>query len=227
MSDMSNSIELLAAAMAKAQAVVRGAVKDSTNPHLKSNYADLASITDACRDAFAANGLAVVQVGTRAEDGKPWLRTVVMHSSGQWIAGMLPLVTGEPKGISLMQALGSAITYARRYGLAGAAGVVTEDDDGHGAGQRKDHEPHHSPAARTPATGAPANGTATPPVRIHPNDLQEIRALLVRLNVAEERAVLWASRNTTKVLAELTPEQGKYLWDGYKAKEQSAQGASA
>lgn len=139
---MSEKIDKLAAALAIAQSKVRSAIKDNKNPHLRNNYADLSSVTEACRDALTENGIAVVQMGERADDGSPWLRTILAHSSGQFISGALPLMVGEPKGISMMQALGSAITYARRYGLSGAGWVVTEDDDGHAAG--------HKPAPKPP-----------------------------------------------------------------------------
>jgi len=57
------------------------------------------------------------------------LSYVLMHSSGEWISGELEMnpVKNDPQGI------GSAITYARRYTLAGIAGIATEDDDGNAA----------------------------------------------------------------------------------------------
>jgi len=56
----SESIAALAAALSKAQATMTSAKKDSTNPHFKSRYADLASIWDACREPLTKNGLAIV-----------------------------------------------------------------------------------------------------------------------------------------------------------------------
>lgn len=137
---MSPAIDQLADALSKAQAVMEGAAKDAKNPHLKNKYADLGSVWEACREPLAKNGLAVVQVGGRDATGQPALHTLLLHKSGQWISGELPLDISEHKGINAMQALGSAVTYARRYGLSGAVGVVAEDDDGQGAGapqQRK------------------------------------------------------------------------------------------
>ncbi|MHA0110682.1 ERF family protein, partial [Klebsiella pneumoniae] len=58
------SLELskLATALSKAQGTIRFAVKDATNPHFKSKYADLAAVWEACRDALAANELSVTQL---------------------------------------------------------------------------------------------------------------------------------------------------------------------
>jgi hypothetical protein len=71
-----------------------------------------------------------VQLPGESDHG-PVLRTTLLHKSGQWIASEVPLMVGEK---STMQTLGSAITYARRYGLAAMVGVVAdEDDDGNAA----------------------------------------------------------------------------------------------
>lgn len=124
----SENLDQLAPALCKAQAAMRGALKDSTNPHFKSRYADLASVWDACRDALTANGLSVVQLpggnGASVE-----MTTLLLHASGQWISctGTFLAVKSDP------QALGSAITYARRYQLAAVVGVAPEDDDGNAA----------------------------------------------------------------------------------------------
>lgn len=57
----SEQLNELGAALAKAQAAVRGAKKDANNPFFKSTYADLASVWEACREALTSNGLSVVQ----------------------------------------------------------------------------------------------------------------------------------------------------------------------
>lgn len=145
MSDtMSPTVDQLAAALASCQMALRGAVKDSVNPHLRNRYADLASVWEACREALAANGLSVVQGGVKCGDG--WaLRTTLMHASGQWVSGDVPLAIHPQKGINDMQAVGVAITYARRYGLASIVGVIQEDPDGNGAGTPHGDEPRSQP----------------------------------------------------------------------------------
>jgi hypothetical protein len=127
----SSSVAALAAALAKAQAVLIGAKKDAANPFFKSTYADLQSVWDACRQPLASNGLSVVQTMDMTEFG-PVLVTTLMHASGEWIEGRLPIwaVKQDPQG------LGSAITYARRYALAAIVGIYQTDDDAESAMDR-------------------------------------------------------------------------------------------
>jgi hypothetical protein len=126
--NQSESINELASAMAKAQAEMGGAVKDSANPFFKSKYADLTSVVKAIKEPFANNGLSYTQFPCAA-DGCVGVTTRLMHSSGQWLesAYMLPMVKQDP------QAAGSAITYARRYALQAMAGIPTADDDAESA----------------------------------------------------------------------------------------------
>jgi hypothetical protein len=147
---MNTSAEIneLATALAKAQGEIDSAKKDSTNPFFQSKYADLAAVRDAIRVPFFNHGLSVAQFPQTRYEGVPesyeWqakrsgetrygvkvfcvvgVVTRLMHTSGQWledeVSAMLP--NGDP------QAVGSAITYLRRYALQAVAGVAAEDDD--------------------------------------------------------------------------------------------------
>lgn len=136
----SDQINEIALALSKAQATVKGAIKDSNNPFFKSQYADLQSVWDACRAALTANELAVVQ--SAGTDG-PMVRvsTMLVHSSGQWFADDLAL---KPKDDG-PQAMGACISYGRRYALAAFVGVYQTDDDAESAEGRK-----AAPAVRKP-----------------------------------------------------------------------------
>jgi hypothetical protein len=125
----SDQIDQIAAALCKAQASLRGAVKDSDNPFFKSKYADLESVWEACRESLAKNDLSVVQTTTCLPEIGTCLVTTLAHSSGQWIRGFYPLrpVKDDPQGV------GSAMTYARRYALAAIVGVIQVDDDAEAA----------------------------------------------------------------------------------------------
>jgi hypothetical protein len=114
----------LAKALAAAQAKLKKAAKDSENPYFSSRYADLESVIDAMRAPFAAEGLSVVQ-SVECEV----LKTTILHVSGEQISSYVPFVLTKKD----MQAVGSAITYARRYGLAAACGISQTDDDGNAA----------------------------------------------------------------------------------------------
>jgi hypothetical protein len=138
----SDTINELAAALAKAQGAIQPALKQSENPYFKSSYADLASVWRACRDALSKNGLAVVQL-VRVVDKTVEVETLLTHASGQWIAETLKLPVAKPD----IQGTGSAITYTRRYALAAMVGVAPEEDDGNAASER-----HHEQAVKQPPT---------------------------------------------------------------------------
>ena len=146
----SESIAALAAALSKAQADITGALKDSSNPFFKSKYADLASCWDACRKQLAANGLCVIQT-TNTTDAGVVLVTTLAHSSGEWIRGVLPVVTKD----NGPQAQGSGITYARRYALAAIVGLAQIDDDAEAAQARGKPEPATDPAVLASIAAAP------------------------------------------------------------------------
>lgn len=117
----SESIAKISEAIAKAQGKLKKAVKDSTNPHFKSRYADLESVLDAMRDAFASEQLAVVQ----SVSGGAML-TRVSHPSGEWIETSLPIWLPEN---ATAQQIGSSVSYARRYSLAMTLSIAQTDDD--------------------------------------------------------------------------------------------------
>jgi hypothetical protein len=126
----SESIAALAAALAKAQGSMKGAVKDSANPFFKSKYADLASVVEAIRAAFSTNGLSYIQTVQPSDRDEVRVETMILHSSGEWIScGYLSLPVSKTDA----QGYGSALTYARRYSLSAAVGVAPEDDDGNAA----------------------------------------------------------------------------------------------
>jgi hypothetical protein len=128
----SETIASLAAALSKAQAEMSGAKKSAKNPFFKSNYANLEEVINCVKEPFANNGLSFVQFPISG-DGLAGVETIIMHESGEFIANefMLKCAKNDPQG------MGSAITYARRYGLQSACGIPSEDDDGEGAMQRK------------------------------------------------------------------------------------------
>lgn len=123
-----HTIGKLALALSKAQAAMKGAVKDSENPHFKSKYADLASVWDACREALTKNELSVIQL-TSGGPETVTVTTILAHSSGESVSTALTIRPMKADA----QGLGSAISYGRRYSLAAMVGVAPEDDDGNAA----------------------------------------------------------------------------------------------
>jgi hypothetical protein len=124
----SPSITTIAAVLPKAQAEIKGALKDATNPHFKSRYADLTSVIDACKTALNKHGITFLQPVRAGEEGVI-VETVLLHTSGEWISDELEL----PVSKNDAQGVGSAITYGRRYGLQSMVGIPAEDDDGNAA----------------------------------------------------------------------------------------------
>ena len=121
----SEQVNELMGALAKAQGQMSGAKKDSSNPHFKSRYADLASVWDACREPLSSHGLAVVQ--SVCQDGeRQMIVTTLGHTSGQWMKSSIVLPMQKPGA----QEFGSCMSYCRRYGLAAMVGVYQDDDDG-------------------------------------------------------------------------------------------------
>lgn len=140
----STELDQLATALAIAQGSIQGAVKDRTNPAFKSSYADLASVWDACRAALSANGLSVSQHPGRLEDGSATVTTILLHKSGQHISSVCAALPRDQSPA----AVGSVVTYLRRYALAAAVGVAPEDDDGQAASQPSQSyaQPQRAPA---------------------------------------------------------------------------------
>ena len=141
----------LAKALSEAQGEIEAASKDKRNPAFNSRYADLASIWDACRAPLSKHGLSVVQQPLSDGDGRVGLATTLLHASGQH---MRSEIWARPKmdGANGVQAMGSCLTYLRRYSLAAVVGIAPDDDDGHAAEGRADPK---APGAVKPAP-APA-----------------------------------------------------------------------
>ena len=156
----SESIALLAGALAKAQLQIEPASKNATNPHFRSHYADLASIWDACRGPLNTNGLSIVQFPCDGDVGRIGLCTMIVHSSGEWMSETITVkaLKEDP------QFLGGVLTYLRRYSLAAVVGVTaTEDDDGNAASTPANARvstpvprPYIPPPVSMPAVNAPS-----------------------------------------------------------------------
>jgi hypothetical protein len=137
----SETITKIAPALLKAQSEMHNAIKDSSNPFFKSKYADLNSVREACIPALNKYGITVLQP-TIYEDGKPFVETLLLHESGEYIASLTEIISDKANNA---QSHGSGVTYARRYGLQSMCNIGSEDDDGNAASgnnvQPKKEEP--------------------------------------------------------------------------------------
>jgi hypothetical protein len=122
----SESIKNLAAALAKAQSSYPPIPRDKTvevvaksGARYKFAYAPLDTIMEKIRPTLKESGLAFMQ----SLNGES-LTTTILHSSGEWLESDPMPIRVDSQG---SQALGSAISYARRYALTAILGLVTED----------------------------------------------------------------------------------------------------
>jgi len=127
--DWDTEMKSIATSLAAAQINMGKALKQSNNPHFRSKYADLGSVMDACLPALNEHGIAVIQPTGEDEQGR-FVETILIHGeSGEQLSCRVPLIVSKND----MQGYGSAVTYARRYGLMAMAGIAPEDDDGNAA----------------------------------------------------------------------------------------------
>ena len=102
-------------------------IMSAVNPRFKSKYASLTDIQKAIRKPLADAGLVIVhQLG----ENNTMTSSLVHAETGQSISSTYNLIVQRND----MQALGSAITYAKRYAVAALLDIITdEDDDGNKA----------------------------------------------------------------------------------------------
>lgn len=99
-------------------------VQTRTGGGYKFKYADLSACVKAAAPALKENGLAVTQLITNGQ-----LVTLLTHTSGQWFRSEIAIGNASD-----YQALGSAITYLKRYSYCAILGIVADsDDDGNAA----------------------------------------------------------------------------------------------
>jgi len=131
----SDNIDKLASALAKAQSEMKGAEKKSTNPFFQSSYADLHTVIEASLPHLTKYGLSVIQ-GNDSKPGEFYVTTMLLHESGQWIKSHLKM----PVEKVTAQAIGSTITYGRRYGFSSMVGISQYDDDGNSLSQNNNKQ---------------------------------------------------------------------------------------
>jgi hypothetical protein len=130
---MSEELNLFHAALAKMQGEFKNVEMDCTGKSRKTmqtyKYASLKAIIEMIRKPMADNGFShthKVYSVTEGEQTNDYCDTVVSHKDGgSLVSGPMKLIIDEGG----MQALGSAITYARRYQISALLGIVTEEDD--------------------------------------------------------------------------------------------------
>lgn len=204
----SDQIDAISGALAKAQTdfktpkktkvgKVMGKTKDGRAYEYSYKYADLQDVYDSARKALSDNELAVTHL-CQEFVGQMELVTMLTHSSGQWFKSIYPVrpVKDTP------QALGSAMTYARRYSVSALLGIASEEDDD-GAEAERSYDKEKPTPAKPRQTQKPPQAPETPAERMKvmlaDGSLQEFprtqggakAALLCIEQACEERPDSW------------------------------------
>jgi hypothetical protein len=116
--------------------------KKGSNPHFKSQYATLEDVIEAVTEPLQNNGFFLSHICGKDEFGA-YVSTELFHDTGFTLQTKVPVVLSKQD----MQGLGSAITYARRYGILSILNLPTEDDDGNDASRKVSDSASKSRAA--------------------------------------------------------------------------------
>src|SRR5437899_2873455 len=131
----SESVAAIATALAKAQTELSNPEKSlvgSIRHHHEAaprafRYAPLSGGLDIVRKTLGGQQIAVAQTtDIDRAGGFINLTTVLLHTSGEWIASDWPVCALSE--ISQPRRMGAALTYARRYALFTMVGIAGEDD---------------------------------------------------------------------------------------------------
>ncbi len=121
----SDSVIEISKALCNAQKEMKPATKDSHNIHFRQRYSDLTSVWESIRIPITSNGLSIWQDISTTEKTVSVI-TRIAHISGEWIEFgpfTITLFKTDP------QSIGSATSYAKRYAICAAVGVVSDDED--------------------------------------------------------------------------------------------------
>lgn len=129
------SIIKIAPALLAAQKKIGPAVKTGKNPFFHSNYSTLGDVMEACKEILNEHGIVVLQPVGVGNSGS-YVETVLLHESGEYISDRMMLAVKSPND---PQALGSAISYARRYSLQSMCFIPSSDDDAESATPREEN----------------------------------------------------------------------------------------
>jgi len=114
-------------------------------------YTDLASVVKFITPHLTLSGLSYTQL-LGGDGASVSVTTILLHESGESLSSTVSSNVHENKGkgMSPIQAMGSVITYLKRYALTSILGVVSEEDTDGSASQNKYDKPSykHKPSAK-------------------------------------------------------------------------------
>lgn len=142
--------------MAEAQSEMLPVVRDAKNTHLGNKYAKLETIDAAMRPIYTRHGFSV-RFGSAPAPTEGYIRITctVAHAGGYFEENYLdaPIANlgsqGGRTATTGVQAVGSAVTYLRRYLLGMVFNIVLADEDDDGEAMRRPVSPRPTAAQQT------------------------------------------------------------------------------
>lgn len=142
----------------------------------KFRYATLDTILSRTRKAMADSGLSLTQL-IETNAGRVVLKTVLMHSSGQWPMSELPIpAAGGP------QEFGSMLSYMRRYAISAILNLASQDDDDANMAEGNAFEIADKPAGKL----LDASGTAARPGMASEKQIKFAWSLVKKIGWSED-----------------------------------------
>lgn len=216
----------IVAAVAELSAIPRtrsARVPTKSGGEYSYTYADLGDSLDLIRPVLARHKLAVLQP-VETLDGRHGVSTVILHESGeQMVFGPLFM----PAGDGTAQAIGSAITYARRYSLLAALGLATEDDDAAAAQPRPQAQQRPSRARKSDPASSPEGDAAVAHAQATnaPDGVPDHVARIMSEYSKNRGAMVVEARRhdqSVKSVADITPEVAATIAETFRAKAAAA-----
>ncbi len=182
--NQSEDIKELITALAKAQGKMKPAVFNRVNPHFRNRYADFTSCMEACREPLSENGLSIMQYCEHLNE-KLTLVTMLAHTSGQWIKSYFPL---HPKTMD-SQAIGSAMTYAKRYSLSGLIALVSDEEEDDDAETAQGRGKYNAPVNKMECHKQKKALPKTPKPKISDEQVKELSAILAECDLSYQDTI--------------------------------------
>jgi hypothetical protein len=225
--NLATAVAVLQTKLPEVRKSSRADVETKTGGTYSYTYADLSNISSQILPLLGELGLSFICKPTFT-DGRFVLAYSLLHVSGDRENGEYPLPTGGTP-----QAIGSAITYGRRYTLCAVTGLAPEDDDDaataqaetastRGTAQRASGQRRPPQRPPTSGRGTAQRGSSRPPLPGEPEGITapqraKVMAVFGQLDIADRAERLRLSSvvvNRTLASAnDLTKEEARTLID--------------
>ena len=198
----SETIKIISGALFMVQQQIVGIVKDSKNPHFKSNYASLEAVMDTVKPKLHNADVLLTQGLGNVVDGSLEVTTRLTHvQTGEWLESTMhvPLQKHDPQGV------GSAATYGLRYSIMALLGLPPVDDDGEAAIDRNPPKQISAPSAAEAAKNDDAR-----------NLFSTLETAMRMATTKAELRTWWTLDSTVSARKRLPQDWQNNLFDAFK-----------